>query len=1495
MFEGVREFATKVKETVKKMIKFFTSFIGQIVFFVLAVGFLALLVYVIANVIAKDLAKLLGVEGGAQSDKYDYGFANDLNESGYTEMLSAKQLVEYYAFEYAVLMDAAEFLEETGTLRLNLGDTSEIDFDTMSLEQWAFLAAGGSQEDYLAKYGGGPGTKPSTADASLIDNEEGMFDRARVAADTMGYDESEFTTELSSKHLYYKAVYNEYTEEISLVPYLRIPRSAMRYTYYFKIRGVNAFEDMMNPEIVDQSYIFERGSRFTGEVPVSERKSLEERMNWLMENVSPHTFSRVLNARNVAAHKPGQNMEDSMPSGNVDLYDFYPKTLFYDKKDMGSRTYHVPLRVLLDRFLPNAILMTSWRLLDENGNTNDAVYLVNQIQQIYSEACGGPEEVGETFAFFEAGELQINLFGAWEVAGYTNKSRTEKWEGEEFWVVEDAFEGFSLGDGGEIDNLEMDFKFEWREPETTYYSASAPGPNGEIKGSSTVYREESASAKLGPGDIVPRLNVDLVDLVCALLNAQVKGDGDLPDGMIADAQYKQLAHDNLAIVRDADTPGLRDFSDEALAYPENANAAAGSGLVTHCTGTDEAGETDITERDYVSLKMLQGKDQAIYTGSEPLQLHTDLLTTFLLQNVTEELLSDLRSECGADSDSKVTITVHADELQPTYSAVFPVDIKWAPIKQTIQQKRMPIYLVKHAVMWSSIKDFENTFTLKGSWNNQENPRYLITANTMSMGLYDWDTTKNIQWRGQLFAPIFGGVADTSTRESDVFLIMSEWEEAADNGIHAADHFIRDLYALLQYSKGIREEDANGNPIQGQFLTEPITGPNGPYIHENSYTYLYIPEDILTFDDSVCEQAFWLDRLHATTGEDAIDEQHENYIRSRREYYEWQIVDYQLYPECGGNVYLLWPYGGQLSRALYSFAANASAEENDKISGWGGQSGFHNALDLYGRRSSTKIYNAGISMSAHYEGGEAFLDTYEGNGQGLYFKDVFHTLILGNREYYINGTASAVFGYELYRRTLLYKDGEKAYEDLYNQLYDEKVWQEIRAMSPGVVYKVGANAVSGFKVNIVASSGSGTRYWICHMKRFPVAQEGDAVEAGQVLGFEGTTGRSGGYHAHVGTSNASEVQLIDYFYPFFTPFFYEEKAAEDDYRLDSEYMTLERTVFPYGQVTSISTGLETDGDILKISNYVPNLAFCSVEELYRGDHAKDCPDYVDFSKLPTEGVDYSLGGSDSGMIITTNPKYFDEGYIREVAVNAKQIDALRGGNQIVGGFTSNGLWEYNWDVGSKPDFDPEAMPAGMWEKYEKELDRQIRKGGGPGSRGAVVAAARFLCGFPYKIEYTSLPQSVEGDIGYYNHKGLNPTWGTEVTGHSQNGLDCVGFLCWTLVNAGIRAEGSGATSNTWPGIANATQIGNCDVIKPGDTIHTKDGDEWTHVGIVIGVDDENVYVAEAQTTDYTGTTVNALVMTTYPRSYVGKFGYITNCDSRYSKEGKYSMELPKYAK
>lgn len=209
--------------------------------------------------------------------------------------------------------------------------------------------------------------------------------------------------------------------------------------------------------------------------------------------------------------------------------------------------------------------------------------------------------------------------------------------------------------------------------------------------------------------------------------------------------------------------------------------------------------------------------------------------------------------------------------------------------------------------------------------------------------------------------------------------------------------------------------------------------------------------------------------------------------------------------------------------------------------------------------------------------------------------------------------------------------------------------------------------------------------------------------------------------------------------------------------------------------------------------------------------------------------------------------------------------------------------------------------------------------GEGTRAAVVAAARFLAlEFPYRIEYFfengrlnnyGNKSHVDGE-GRYFHKGLylstdkfkdieasksGPAiWGCPLTNWQEesyykpgvkypNGLDCSGFVTWTLKNAGMNIKDSGAGASPYRDddmddlgekVSMSKELMESHKIKAGDLIG-RDG----HIAIVLGINDKNIYVVESLiggvkvvTRDYES------VLHDY------NYKYVMLMDSEYSSDG-----------
>ena len=217
--------------------------------------------------------------------------------------------------------------------------------------------------------------------------------------------------------------------------------------------------------------------------------------------------------------------------------------------------------------------------------------------------------------------------------------------------------------------------------------------------------------------------------------------------------------------------------------------------------------------------------------------------------------------------------------------------------------------------------------------------------------------------------------------------------------------------------------------------------------------------------------------------------------------------------------------------------------------------------------------------------------------------------------------------------------------------------------------------------------------------------------------------------------------------------------------------------------------------------------------------------------------------------------------------------------------------------------------------DKILEYKIDKAGNK-TRAGVVAAARFLTlEFQYKIPYflengrlvkTALSDYVDGEGRYY-HKGLYLSedkyenivsstttpkmWGGYLNEYSNdairpNGLDCSGFVSWCLYNGGFDPKDVGAGPNF--GYLVLTDYGksqlitfellNSGKVKSGDLIGYSG-----HIGIIIGVEDGNVYVADSISYSR-GVCVTKY---TYSQLVYGDFTHIYDMSEYYIEDGNYT--------
>lgn len=200
--------------------------------------------------------------------------------------------------------------------------------------------------------------------------------------------------------------------------------------------------------------------------------------------------------------------------------------------------------------------------------------------------------------------------------------------------------------------------------------------------------------------------------------------------------------------------------------------------------------------------------------------------------------------------------------------------------------------------------------------------------------------------------------------------------------------------------------------------------------------------------------------------------------------------------------------------------------------------------------------------------------------------------------------------------------------------------------------------------------------------------------------------------------------------------------------------------------------------------------------------------------------------------------------------------------------------------------------------------------GASTRASAVSVARFLTlEFPYRINYfyengRQTTNKVDGEGRYY-HKGLYLTeskyssltgstsspkaWGCKlysnpVSRYDNNGLDCSGFVSWVLLNAGFDPKDVGAGFADYLDLTDygdVKRINSATIndIKVGDLLHSYAA--GGHIGIIVGIDNDYFYVAQALWYDEVG-----VIITKYKKDSLYKsFPHVVLMDKYYINDGK----------
>ena len=260
--------------------------------------------------------------------------------------------------------------------------------------------------------------------------------------------------------------------------------------------------------------------------------------------------------------------------------------------------------------------------------------------------------------------------------------------------------------------------------------------------------------------------------------------------------------------------------------------------------------------------------------------------------------------------------------------------------------------------------------------------------------------------------------------------------------------------------------------------------------------------------------------------------------------------------------------------------------------------------------------------------------------------------------------------------------------------------------------------------------------------------------------------------------------------------------------------------------------------------------------------------------------YNLNGKD----YTGNKTYTIFKIITKAYVNLKLKDGTT--EKVNCSIKDNLIYHFKYDANNTKSYMKcDTYTASDKTKYEKMMSDAINSAG-YGTRAGVVEAARFLVGgLDYKVKYLG-PKKVNSALGRYPKKGLNigqaGAWGCSVSGWTQ-GMDCTNFVEWAFIQNGLSISGGVyGTGNTYK------TVNVVDKIRAGDFMLVRNNGQnankgnFIHIGIVVGVDKNAIYVAEATTGS-----IDAIVVTKLDKSSIGSSRFKTVRLYNYPSDGNYS--------
>ncbi len=416
--EGVNKFINGIKNTMKKIgnaIKFFMTPIGIVVGWILLIIICVILLYVVIKTGIRVLEKLIGDDPNYQTFEDDIGYINDLTYSGYELTLDSENFQDFQAFEYAILMDVAEYLRQDGHIeQMAVGSKT----DQHRLEEYGDTALdrlvndlterGVSVEDYYNIDADVESSNTRVIPPTLIyEFKKSAYRNPTLESISKENSDANNNNQTLTSSTALEGSTQQLLEEGklkgSLVPYVYIIREDIDFTYYFEGNDTKRVVEYKYELNVNNPYMTGSGAEFLKEI--------------------------------------NRDKEENTNLGTVNPGDSWTSRIYYTDETTPI-IYKIPLKTLIGRYMPRVELLQAWTVLKQDIDKDDAddQYIIDVVDEviasikgIYNEACLSTEEgvrivsgensLGEkvyysdasthnqTFVTFETAGIEKTLYG----------------------------------------------------------------------------------------------------------------------------------------------------------------------------------------------------------------------------------------------------------------------------------------------------------------------------------------------------------------------------------------------------------------------------------------------------------------------------------------------------------------------------------------------------------------------------------------------------------------------------------------------------------------------------------------------------------------------------------------------------------------------------------------------------------------------------------------------------------------------------------------------------------------------------------------------------------------------------------------------------------------------------------------------------------------------------------------------------------------------------